>query len=172
MRLSQQNEWIAIGALIVYISLVPCPYAMKEFFSSVIGKIVALSTVVYVWKYVSELLAVLVLVAFLRSGAVREYLDASTPPPTVSACPPGQMMDTTTNKCKDSPTAASVPSSSMPSSQVVLTAPPPAPGPPGGSTPGGAAAAMSALNQSSPTSIESFSPKENNRMGGSPFSTY
>ena len=167
MRLSQQNEWIAIGALIVYISLVPCPYAMKEFFSSVIGKIVALSTVVYVWKYVSELLAVLVLVAFLRSGAVREYLDASTPPPTVSACPPGQMMDTTTNKCKDTPT-----SSSIPSSQVVLTAPPTAPGPPGGSTPGGAAAAMSALNQSSSTSVESFSPKEENSMGGSPFSTY
>ena len=165
MRLSQQNEWIAIGALIAYISLVPCPYAMKEFFSSAVGKIVALSAVVFVWKYVSELLAVLVLVAFLRSGAVREYLDASTP--SMPSCPPGQMMDTTTNKCKDTPT-----SSSIPSSQVVLTAPPTAPGPPGGSTPGGAAAAMSALNQGGVPSVESFSPKEENSMGGSPFSTY
>jgi hypothetical protein len=165
MRLSQQNEWIAIGALIAYISLVPCPYAMKEFFSSAIGKIVALSTVVFVWKYVSELLAVLVLVAFLRSGAVREYLDASTP--TMPSCPPGQMMDTSTNKCKDVPTT-----SQMSSSQVVLTAPPTAPGPPGGSTPGGAAAAISALNQGGVPSIESFSPKEDNRMAGSPFSTY
>jgi len=165
MRLSQRNEWIAIGALIAYISLVPCPYAMKEFFSSAIGKIVALGTVVFVWKYVSELVAVLVLVSFLRSGAVREYLDASTP--TMPSCPPGQMMDTATNKCKDVPTT-----SSMPSSQVVLTAPPTAPGPPGGSTPGGAAAAISALNQGGVPSIESFSPKEDNRMSGSPFSTY
>jgi hypothetical protein len=138
---------------------------MKEFFSSAIGKIVALGTVVFVWKYVSELVAVLVLVSFLRSGAVREYLDASTP--TMPSCPPGQMMDTATNKCKDVPTT-----SSMPSSQVVLTAPPTAPGPPGGSTPGGAAAAISALNQGGVPSIESFSPKEDNRMSGSPFSTY
>ena len=164
MRLSQQNEWIAIGALIAYISLVPCPYAMKEFFSSAVGKIVALSAVVFVWKYVSELLAVLVLVAFLRSGAVREYLDNPTP-----TCGVGQTMDSATGKCKDMP---SVPNTMAPTSQVVLTAPPTAPGPPGGSTPGGAAAAMSALNQGGVPSVESFSPKEDNRMGGSPFSTY
>jgi hypothetical protein len=164
MRLSQRNEWIAIGVLIAYISLVPCPYAMKEFFSSAIGKIVALGTVVFVWKYVSEIVAVLVLVAFLRSGAVREYLDNPTP-----TCGVGQTMDSATGKCKDMP---AVPTSMAPTSQVVLTAPPTAPGPPGGSTPGGAAAAMSALNQSSSTSVESFTPKEDNHMSGSPFSTY
>jgi uncharacterized membrane protein len=83
MLLSGRNEWIAVAALIAYVSLVPCPYAMKEFFSSVLGKIVALGAVVYAWKYISQLVAVLLLVAFLRSGAIREFLDESgMAPPT------------------------------------------------------------------------------------------
>lgn len=163
MRLSQRNEWIVLGALIAYIALVPCPYAMKEFFSSAIGKMLALGTVVFVWKYVSEVVAVLLLVAFLRSGAVREYLENPTP-----MCGVGQTMDSTTGKCKDMP---ATPTSSAPSSQVVLTAPPPtSTGPPGGSTPGAAAAAMSSMSSTTTPSIENFSPKEDT-YGGAPFSS-
>jgi hypothetical protein len=50
MMLSGRNEWIAIGALILYIAFVPCPYAMKEFFATPIGKVLALSFGIYGWK--------------------------------------------------------------------------------------------------------------------------
>jgi len=93
--LTGRNEWIAIGALILWIAFVPCPYQMKQFFASPIGKVIALGAVVYTWKYVSCPVAILLLVAFLRSGAVREYLEGetgmtpSTPPLGVTeySCP-------------------------------------------------------------------------------------
>ena len=75
--LSGRNEWIAIAVLILYIAFVPCPYAMKEFFATPIGKAIALGVVIYAWKYVSMPVSILLLVAFLRSGAIREYLDES-----------------------------------------------------------------------------------------------
>ena len=75
MMLSGRNEWIAIAILIAYIAFVPCPYAMKEFFGTPVGKIVGLGAVVYAWKFVSMPVSILLLVAFLRSGAIREYLD-------------------------------------------------------------------------------------------------
>jgi len=78
MMLTGQNEWIAIGALILWIAFVPCPYQMKQFFASPIGKVIALGTVVYAWKYVSCPVAILLLVAFLRSGSLREYLESET----------------------------------------------------------------------------------------------
>lgn len=82
--LTGRNEWIAIGALIAWIAFVPCPYAMKQFFATPLGKVVALGAVIYAWKYVSCPVAILLLVAFLRSGAIREYLEAATgvTPPT------------------------------------------------------------------------------------------
>jgi hypothetical protein len=78
MMLTGRNEWIAIGALILYIAFVPCPYWMKQFFASPAGKAIALGVVIYAWKYVSCPVAILLLVAFLRSGAIREYLEGQT----------------------------------------------------------------------------------------------
>jgi len=76
--LTGRNEWIAIAALILYIAFVPCPYQMKQFFATPIGKVVALSVFVYAWKYVSCPVAILLLVAFMRSGSLREYLEGET----------------------------------------------------------------------------------------------
>lgn len=83
--LTGRNEWLAIGALILYIAFVPCPYWMKEFFASPIGKVIALGAVIYAWKYVSYPVAILLLVAFLRSGSLREYIETETgmTPPAV-----------------------------------------------------------------------------------------
>jgi hypothetical protein len=111
MMLTGRNEWIAIGALILWIAFVPCPYQMKQFFASPIGKVVALGAVIYVWKYVSCPVAILLLVAFLRSGAVREYLEGETGmSPTTAAtaavstndytCPSEYTYDATTMMCK------------------------------------------------------------------------
>ncbi len=164
--LSGRNEWLAIAVLIAYVSLVPCPYAMKEFFSSTLGKIVALSAVVYTWKYVSHLVAILVLVAFLRSGAIREFLDESgmsqpTPQPDYK-CPDGFTYQTDKMMCMKG-TELRAPECNDKSMMwdstkgvcMSRTPPPPPPstssgGPPGGTTPGAMAANNELANSMPP----------------------
>ncbi len=184
--LTGRNEWIAIGALILYIAFVPCPYWMKQFFASPIGKVVALGTVIYAWKYVSVPVAVLLLVAFLRSGSMREYLEDETgmTPPSAPkdstaandySCPDGftyvaeKMMcmkgnESKNPECKDS----SMTWDSMVGKCVSKpsdTGKPPATtssgGPPGGTSPGAMAAMNEMANAAPPatmTTTESFTP--------------
>lgn len=182
MLLSGRNEWIAVAALIAWVSLVPCPYAMKEFFSSVLGKIVALGAVVYAWKYISQLVAVLLLVAFLRSGAIREFLDESgmSTPPTASdyKCPDEFVYVSDKKMCtKGTETRApDCNDSSMmwDSSKGVCIPKSPTPppssssgGPPGGTTPGAMAAKNEMANTMPPVppiseSFESYGGKDKN----------
>ena len=176
--LTGRNEWIAIGALIVYIAFVPCPYSMKEFFSSPIGKVIALSAVIYAWKFVSMPVAVLLLVAFLRSGAVREYLEEETgvtaPSDTDYKCPDEFIYDTAKKMCMkgtevrmpectdstmtwnpmDGKCAAKPESTPSPSTSSSA-------GPPGGTTPGAMAAKNAMANTIPTVSLpvsEAFSP--------------
>lgn len=175
--LTGRNEWIAIGALILYIAVVPCPYAMKQFFASPIGKVVALGAVVYAWKYVSEPVAVLLLVAFLRSGAVREFADDPSIQPAMATdgefkCPDEFLFDTASKQCKKG-TETQMPQCSDPAKtwnvergvcveKSAPASPPPssesgAGGPSGGST--GSAAAMAAMEAPpATTTTEKFTP--------------
>ena len=182
MLLSGRNEWIVIAGLIAYVSLVPCPYAMKEFFSSTLGKMVALGAVVYAWKYISQLVAVLLLVAFLRSGAIREFLDESgmSTPPTASdyKCPDEFVYVSDKKMCtKGTETRApDCNDSSMmwDSSKGVCIPKSPTPppssssgGPPGGTTPGAMAAKNEMANTMPPVppiseSFESYGGKDKN----------
>jgi hypothetical protein len=171
--LTGQKEWIAIGALIVYIAFVPCPQSMKEFFSSSVGKVVALAAVIYTWKYISEAVAILLLVAVLRSGSLREYLDESgmTPPaaPTTSA-------SSTDYKCPDEFTYMMEKKACMKGNEskppicndssmiwdstvgACITSGTNS-GPPGGSTPGAMAARNEIANSMPPTvAKEPFTP--------------
>jgi hypothetical protein len=182
MLLSGRNEWIAITVLIAYISLVPCPYAMKEFFSSTLGKMVALGAVVYAWKYVSQIVSVLLLVSFLRSGAIREFLDESgmSTPPAASEykCPDEYMYATDKKMCTkgtevrapecndssmmwDSSKGACVPKTPTPPPSTSSG------GPPGGTTPGAMAAKNELANTMPPVppvteSFESYAGKDKN----------
>jgi hypothetical protein len=154
MMLTGRNEWLVIGALILWIAFVPCPYAMKQFFASPVGKVAALGAVVYSWKYVSEPVAVLLLVAFLRSGAVREFADDPSMQPATSNChcESGFDMDPATKQCKKGTETKPAQCCGMDqewdgSKCKDLTPPPttaPAGGPEGGST--GSAAAMASLS--------------------------
>lgn len=181
MMLTGRNEWIAITLLILYIAFVPCPYAVKEFFATPIGKVVALGAVVYAWKFVSCPVAILLLVAFLRSGAIREYLDATglTPPSVPVAtnaaneykCPDEYTYVTEKKMCMKGNDAkvpecadmsmmwnadvgkciSKTPSNPEPSSG--------AGGPAGGSTPGAMAAKNELANTMPPPTVtESFTP--------------
>lgn len=114
MKLSGNNEWIVIGVLILYIAFTPGFPVVRQFFSTDIGKAIGLGVFVYVWKNVSELVAILLLVNYLRCTSTREYMtnpnahcpapftlsDGNTckddkgnqgPPPTI--CLPGQKWD-------------------------------------------------------------------------------
>lgn len=190
MMLSGRNEWIAIGALILFIAFVPTPYPLKEALSSSIGKAAALAGIVYVWKYVSCPVAVLLLVAFLRAGSIREYLDETGVTPsaaTISAneysCPSGFTYDSTVMLCKKGnetkePTCktggmvwdvsvgkcVTAPTTGGSSAASAATG---SGGPAGGSTPGGAAAMNDALNS---ITVQKFTNKtegfEANTPGG------
>jgi hypothetical protein len=179
MMLTGRNELLAVGALVVYIAFVPCPYVMKQFFSSTVGKAVALGVFVYVFKYVSELVAILLLVNFLRSGGVREYLEAETgmTPSTTQIqdyrCPDQFMYDTAKKTCmkgtESQPPECLVAGMTWNSTEgkcAAMSVPstPPASsgaGPVGGSTPG-AMAAQNAMANTMPPIVppvtEAFSP--------------
>lgn len=184
--LSGRNEWIAIGALIAYIAFIPCPYAMKEFFGTAVGKTLALGAVVYVWKYVSEPVALLVLVAFLRSGAIREFADDPSMIPMTATdsefnCPSEFLFDTSSKQCKKG-SEMKLPNCSDPAktwnlergvcvSKSESTPTPPASsgagGPAGGST--GSAAAMAAMDAEMPSAgVEKFTPYGGVDAGFSP----
>lgn len=161
--LTGRNEWIAIAALILYIAFVPCPYQMKQFFGTPIGKVVALSVFVYAWKYVSCPVAILLLVAFMRSGSLREYLEGETgmTPPASSTgfkCPDEFMYSAEKKMCMKG-TDARPPMCTDPSmtwhaetGECKST-----------STPGAAAAAAD-MSRPPPT-VESFTPKEEKGSG-------
>jgi hypothetical protein len=180
--LSERNELIASAILIVYISFVPCHSMLREFFATPVGKAIALGVFVYVYKYVSCVVAVLLLVNFLRSGGVREYLDETglTPGsvPTSSAapdeysCPEGFTYVDAKKMCmkgNDAKPPVCADSSMMWNSDVakcISKAPSnPEPttgngGPEGGSTPG-AMAAKNELKNMLPSSMptkEAFTP--------------
>ena len=90
MRLSATTEWIVIGVLILYIAFTPGIPVVRQFLSTPVGKAVGLAAVVYVWKYVSEPVALLLTVNFVRCAGMREYL-VDMPPTSMSEknCPEG-----------------------------------------------------------------------------------
>jgi len=173
MMLTGRNEWIAIGALILYIAFVPCPYEMKQFFGSPIGRVVALGAVIYTWKFVSCPVAILLLVAFLRSGAIREYLEEETgmaPPSTTAennfSCPSEFIYDGEKKICtkgtetKSPECADAAMSWDAAAGKCVAKPTTTAGGPPGGTSPGSMAAMNEMANTMStpPTTTESFTP--------------
>lgn len=181
MSLSQRNEWIAVGALILYIAFVPTFPAVRDFLGSPVGKVVGLAAIVYAWKFVSEPVAILLVVAMLRAGAIREFADdASMKPDVTQHCEAGYEL-TKDKKCKKGDeTKAPIECTASQEWDGVGKckdkSPEPksggAPGPAGGTT--GAAAATAALNHAQPPAnmtVESFTPQEKtSTCGGSAFS--
>jgi hypothetical protein len=66
MKLSKNTEYAIIGALILYLAFLPPVQAIKTALSNPVGKAVALATIVYVWKCISPIIAVLLAVGYLR----------------------------------------------------------------------------------------------------------
>jgi hypothetical protein len=103
MKLSQKTEWLLVGVLIVYIAfLQPLP-VLQDMMATSIGKAAALAGVVYVWKYVSAIVALLLAVAVMRCMSMGRVWEMFSGAETSCVCeqPETFMWDPTTKKCMD-----------------------------------------------------------------------
>lgn len=66
MKLSQKTEWIVVAILIAYLAFTPGFQIVKDILATPVGKAVALAGIVYVWKYVSAIIALLLLIGYMR----------------------------------------------------------------------------------------------------------
>ena len=167
MRLSQTQEWALVAALIAYIAFTDGFWTIRSFLSTPVGKVVGLAVIVYVWKYVSALAALLLAIAFVRCSGLREGVDA-----TMSECPPGgTAISDQPGKCR------------MSDGTIVTATAPAAPAPPPATPPATPPAAPPAaptmptvpapppMDIPSMPTVESFTPfMKQDRAGGCSFS--
>jgi hypothetical protein len=66
MKLTRNTEWAVIAALIVYIAFTPGMQVVKDILATPLGKAAVLATIVYVWKFVSPIIAILLTISFMR----------------------------------------------------------------------------------------------------------
>ena len=100
MKLKQQTEWALIAVLIAYIALTPGFRAVKDILATGWGKALALAVIVYVWKYVSAIVAVLLVVSYVRC-ATYPVMEGLTMPAVSCTCESGWTFDETLHMCKD-----------------------------------------------------------------------
>lgn len=95
MRLSQNTEYAVVGALIVYSVFMPSFAIVRQLFSSSVGVALGVALVYWVAKTVSVPLALVVLVAVVRSSSavLREHMDCTE-------CPPDFTYDEKSKMCK------------------------------------------------------------------------
>ena len=128
--LSARNEMIAVGVLIAYLAFGPHVPAVREILSTSVGKAVALAGIVYVYKFVSCSLALLLVVWYLRcsSGSWEGFTTPTTTVQPTCTCPDGYAYDSMSKECKPtSSMSGSVPPESTPSSTMgaSVSTPPP-----------------------------------------------
>jgi len=102
MKLTRTTEWASVGLLIVYIATAPGFTAVREMLSSPVGKIVALGGIVYVWKYVSQLIAILLVVLYLKCTGMSIWEGFSGAEDTCICEGEGYTWDPATKKCRNS----------------------------------------------------------------------
>ena len=100
MKLSKNTEWILVGVLIVYIAFVQPAPALQNVISTPVGKVLALGAIVYVWKYVSAIVSILLAIAFLRCMSMPRVWEMFSGAETECLCDgEGYTWDSTTKKC-------------------------------------------------------------------------
>jgi len=129
--LSSRNEWIVIGVLIAYLAFVPSLQIVRDLLSTPVGKALGLAGIVYVHKYISCPVALLLVIAYVRCASANLEM-FTTPTTTVQptcTCPDGYAYDSVAKECKPtSSMSGSVPPpeasiGSMPGASVSM--PPP-----------------------------------------------
>lgn len=102
MKLSQKTEWIVVAVLIAYIAFMKPLPMIQDALATSVGKAVALAGIVYVWKRVSPIVAVLLAVAFVRCVSMGRVWEMFSGAETSCTCEgTGFTWDAASKKCKD-----------------------------------------------------------------------
>lgn len=93
MKLSGQVELAVVAALVGVIAFMP--KLLSFIVETAIGKAAAFAFVAYLWKQHSELVALLLAIAYIRAMPAYEHADDKTmkkptPPPATTPTPPPQ----------------------------------------------------------------------------------
>ena len=102
--LSSRNEWIVVGVLIAYLAFVPSLQIVRDLLATPVGKALGLAGIVYVHKYISCPVALLLVIAYVRCAG-SSWEGFTTPSATVQptcTCPDGYAYDSVSKECKAS----------------------------------------------------------------------
>jgi hypothetical protein len=99
MKLNQRTEWALIVALIAYLAFTPGLQLIRDILSNPVGKAAALLGIVYVWKKVSAILAVLLALGYIRCASKGNVWEGLEMPSAVCTCENGFNFDAATKKC-------------------------------------------------------------------------
>ena len=109
MKLSRQQELITVGVLIVYLAFTPGFQIIRDILATPIGRVAFLAAIVYVFKFVSASVALLLLVGYMRcvkmniwEGADDSSMKTSDPTVAEYKCDTGYTYSPADGKCKDS----------------------------------------------------------------------
>lgn len=101
MKLARNTEWAIVGLLILSIAFAPQIPMIHEMMASPVGKAVALGAIVYVWKFVSQIIAVLGVVLYLKCTRGSVWEGFSGAEDTCLCAGEGYKWDAASKTCKN-----------------------------------------------------------------------
>jgi hypothetical protein len=101
MKLTRNTEWALIAALIVYIAFTPGVQAIKTILATPLGKAAGLAAIVYIYKVVSQPIALLLAISFVRCATWNVWERFSGAETACTCETPGAVWDTQSKTCKD-----------------------------------------------------------------------
>jgi hypothetical protein len=101
MKLTRNTEWAIIAALIAYLAFTPGFQVVKDALATPVGKAVVLAVIVYVWKFVSPIIAILLTISFLRCAKWNVWEMFSGAETDCTCENPTATWDATSKTCKD-----------------------------------------------------------------------
>lgn len=102
MKLSRPVEFTVIGVLIAYIAFAPRMGIFQTILATPVGKALALVGIVYVWKFVSAAVALLLAIMFVRcAGGGMTVWEGLEMPQAKCTCPEGYKFDGVAKQCKN-----------------------------------------------------------------------
>lgn len=101
--MKRQTEWAVIAALVLFMSFTPGFAPVRTLLSMPMGRLVALVAIVYVYKYVSPVIALLLAIHVARCtrmGSVWEGVDETLEPTEMCECDGGFTYNSGTKMCE------------------------------------------------------------------------
>ena len=102
MKLTRNTEWGLIALLIAYLAFMPGIQAVRDILATPLGKAAALAGIVYVWKCVSPVVALLLIISFLRCAKWNVWEMFSGAETSCTCETPEAVWDPQSKTCKDS----------------------------------------------------------------------